>query len=69
MKLSALQRSTPDDRDFQDATNLGIACGASTEEALRDVFRQFFPDQVLPTIAEVRLRELAQAIQSRSQSG
>jgi hypothetical protein len=69
MKLSALQRSTPDDRDFQDAINLGIACGVSTVTALRDIFREFFPDQLLPAGAEVRLRELAQAIQSRSQSG
>ncbi len=66
MKLNALERSTADDRDFQDAVNLGIACGARTAEELRDVFRKFFPDQKLPAAAELRLSELARAIESRS---
>jgi hypothetical protein len=69
MKLSALQRSTPDDRDFQDAINLGIACGASTAEELRGAFREYFPEEMLPATAEARLRELSQAIQSRAQPG
>jgi hypothetical protein len=66
MKLSALARSTPDDRDFQDAVNLGIACGVSTTEGLRKVFGEFFPDQELPAAADLRLGELAHAIGSRS---
>lgn len=66
MKLNALERTTVDDRDFQDAVNLGIACGASTAEALRKVFREFFSDQELPAAAELRLNELARAIGSRS---
>ena len=66
MKLGALERSTADDRDFQDAVNLGVACGATTVAALRDVFRTFFPDQELPAAAELRLRELARTIASRS---
>jgi hypothetical protein len=69
MKLSALERSTADDRDFQDAVHLGIACGVSTAEGLREVFVKFFPDQELPAAAELRLRELARAIQSRSHPG
>jgi hypothetical protein len=66
MKLNALERSTADDRDFEDAVNLGIACGVSTAEALHDIFRTFFPDEKLPAVAELRVRELARAIQSRS---
>jgi hypothetical protein len=65
MKLNALERSTADDRD-EDAVNLGIACGVSTAEALHDIFRTFFPDEKLPAVAELRVRELARAIQSRS---
>jgi hypothetical protein len=66
MKLNALERSTADDRDFEDAVNLGIACGVSTAEGLHDIFRKFFSDEELPAVAELRLRELARAIQSRS---
>jgi hypothetical protein len=66
MKLNALERSTPDDRDFQDAVNLGIACGVSTAEGLRNVFGEFFPDQELPAKSELRLSELARAISSRT---
>jgi hypothetical protein len=66
MKLSALERTTADDRDFHDAVNLGIACRVDTADGLREVFRQFFPDQDLPAAAELRLNELARAIQSRS---
>ena len=65
MKLNALERSTADDRDFQDAVDLGIACGVRTTKELRDVFRRFFPDQELPAAAELRLGELAIAIASR----
>ncbi len=38
MKLSALERSTADDRDFADAVQLGIACGVNTVDgASRDL--------------------------------
>ena len=66
MKLSALERSTADDRDFEDAVALGAACGATTEEALRDVYQKFFADEPLPGTAELRLSELARAIKLRS---
>jgi len=66
MKLSALERATADDRDFQDAIRLGIECGVSTVDGLRDVFRTFFAEAELPFTAELRLSELAQAIQARS---
>jgi hypothetical protein len=65
MKLNALERSTADDRDFEDAVNLGVACGVTTAGALRAVFRKFFPDQELPAAADLRLNELARAIASR----
>jgi hypothetical protein len=68
MKLSALERATADDRDFQDAVSLSIACGVTTADGLQDVFRKFFPDQGLPAAAEARLKELARAIQSGSAS-
>jgi hypothetical protein len=38
MKLNALERSTADDRDFQDAVQLSAACGATTIEGLRDIY-------------------------------
>ena len=66
MKLSAMERATADDRDFQDAIRLGIECGVSTVDGLRDVFRTFFAVVELPFAAELRLSELAQAIQARS---
>ena len=63
MKLKALERTTADDRDYRDAVKLGIASGATTADGLRDVFRKFFPDEALPLVAELRLGDLAQAIQ------
>jgi hypothetical protein len=66
MKLSALERSTADDRDFADAVQLGIACGVNTVDGLREIFRRFFPDHTLPATSEQRLRELARTIQSKS---
>ena len=66
MKLNALERSTSDDRDFQ--VQLGVACGASTIEGLRDIYRKFFADEKLSPTAELRLGELARAIQSKAQS-
>jgi hypothetical protein len=66
MKLNALERSTADDRDFQDAVNLAAACGVTTVEGLRDIYQKFFADQELPAAAELRLSELARAVQSRA---
>jgi hypothetical protein len=66
MKLGALERSTADDRDFADAVQLGMACGVNTVDGLRETFRRFFPDHVLPPAAEQRLRELASTIQAKS---
>jgi hypothetical protein len=43
---------------------LGIACGATTADGLRDVFRKFFPDEALPLVAELRPGDLAQALQA-----
>jgi hypothetical protein len=68
MKLSALERTTADDRDFQDALNLSVACGISTSDGLRDIYRKFFPDQGLSPASEKRLNDLVRAIQSRSAS-
>jgi hypothetical protein len=68
MKLNALERSTADDRDFQDAVQLGAACGATTVEGLRDIYRKFFADEELSPTAELRLGELARAIKSEAQS-
>jgi hypothetical protein len=65
MKLKALERATADDRDYEDAIHLGAACGVATVDGLRDVFRKFFADDELPFAAELRLRDLAQAIQAR----
>jgi len=66
MKLSALERSTADDRDFADAVQLALACGVNTVDGLRETFRRFSPDHALPAASEQRLRELARTIQSKS---
>jgi hypothetical protein len=68
MKLSALERSTLDDRDYQDAINLALECGVSTVDELHGVFRRFFAGQELPPAAELRIKDLASAIQARSAS-
>jgi len=65
MKLKALERTTIDDRDYEDAVNLGVECGVSTADGLRDVFRQFFPDEDLPPRATLRLGELAADVSAR----
>ncbi len=65
MKLKALERTTIDDRDYQDAVNLGVECGVSTVGGLREVFRQFFPDEDLPPRAALRLGELASDIRAK----
>jgi len=69
MKLSALERSTIDDRDFQEAISLALGCGVSTVDELRGVFRKFFPDQELSPVADLRMRDLAVAIQARAAKG
>jgi hypothetical protein len=66
MKLNALERSTVDDRDYQDAINLAIECRVSTIDEFYGVFRKFFADQELAPAAELRIRELALAVQARS---
>ena len=68
MKMSALERATADDRDFKDAVSLGIECAVTTVEGLRDTFKSYFADQELPLDASLRLRELAEAIQSHASS-
>lgn len=65
MKLKALQRATADERDYQDAINLGIECAVTTVDGFRDIFRKFFADENLPFEADLRLGELAQAIQAK----
>jgi hypothetical protein len=69
MKLSALERSTLDDRDFQDAINLAVECGVSTVDDLHGIFRKFFADQELPPAAELRMKELVLAIRARTTQG
>jgi hypothetical protein len=65
MKLAALERFTADDRDYQDAINLGAECQVTTVEGLRDVFRKYFAEEQLPRSAELRLRDLADAIKAK----
>jgi hypothetical protein len=66
MKLNALERVTVDDRDFEDAVHLGIACAVTTVEGLRDIFKKYFADEELSLNANLRLRELAQALQGEA---
>jgi hypothetical protein len=69
MKLRALERVTADDRDFKDAVNLGVECGVTTVDGLREALGRFFGDEELPLAAGLRLPELAEAIQARLGSG
>jgi hypothetical protein len=69
MKLSALERSTIDDRDYQDAISLALECGVSTVDELHCVFHRFFAGQELSPAAELRMRDLALAIQARPAKG
>jgi hypothetical protein len=64
MKLGALERHTIDDRDFQDAIALGVVCGVTTVDGLQDIFRKYFAEE-LSLRAELRLRDLANAIQAK----
>jgi len=66
MKLKALERTTVDDRDYQDAIDLGLECGTGTVDELHAVFCKFFSDQELSPAAELRIKELALDIQARS---
>jgi hypothetical protein len=65
MKLSALERTTNDDRDYDDAIRLSIECGVSTADGLREIYRQFFPDETIPPRAEMRLGELVEDIRAK----
>jgi hypothetical protein len=65
MKLKALERTTVDDRDYQDAINLGLECETNTVDDLYAVFRKFFADQELSPAAELRIKELALDIRAR----
>jgi hypothetical protein len=64
MKLKALDRATADDRDFQDAVGLGIACGITTIDQMHGVYGKFFGSEELPTTAQLRLSALIQAIRA-----
>jgi hypothetical protein len=64
MKLRALDRVTADDRDYQDAVGLGIACGVTTIDELREVYRSYFGSEDMPITAQLRLPGLLAAIQT-----
>jgi hypothetical protein len=68
MKLSALERVTADDRDFNDAIQLGIECAVTTVQGLQNVFKKYFAGEELSLSANLRLRELAQAIEREAAS-
>jgi hypothetical protein len=65
MKLKALERTTIDDRDYEDAVNLSIECHVSSVDGLREVFRQYFSDEDLPPRAALRLEQLASNIRAK----
>ncbi len=62
MKLSALQRRTSGERDFEDAKRLAIELGLASVDDLEHVFRAYFPGDELPDRAKLRLPELESAI-------
>jgi hypothetical protein len=64
MKLKALDRSTVNDRDYQDAIGLGVACGVTTVDELRNMYRRYFGNEDLPMTAQLRMSGLLAAIQA-----
>jgi hypothetical protein len=66
MKIAAMERVTLDDRDFGDTVNLAMECNIKTAGELRDVFARFFPDDILPSRADLRLDDVARAIAEKS---
>lgn len=62
MKLSALQRETSGDRDFEDARRLAIELGAVSIDDLEKVYFDYFPSDPLPDRARRRLSDLESAI-------
>jgi hypothetical protein len=65
MKLKALERTTADDRDYEDAVKLALACGVTTVDGLRELVRSFFSDEELSLKTELRLPEVVKAIQEK----
>jgi hypothetical protein len=65
MKLRALERETPDNRDFEDAVGLGLELGAETAEDLQLLYESFFPDEQLNPLASTYLPEVAREIKRR----
>jgi hypothetical protein len=62
MKLRALERVTADDRDYQDAVELAVECGARPVDDLKEVVRKFFGNEALLFATELRLEQLAKAV-------
>ena len=62
-------KTASDDRDFQDAIALGVECGVSTVDGLKDIVRRFFGEEQLPLAAELRFRDLAKAIDIKLKVG
>lgn len=67
MKILAMgERSTLDDRDFQDAAGVAAALGLTRPEELVATVRRFFPTQTIPTMASARLSEVVAEAARRS---
>jgi hypothetical protein len=62
MKLTAPQRQTAEDRDFEDARRLAVESGIASADDLERSYRAFFPGENLPERARLRLPELETAI-------
>ena len=69
MKVMALERSTFDDRDFQDAIRLGGETNIETVTDLEQLVRGYYGDQGVPAAVLARLDELASAIVAAKQAG
>lgn len=62
MKLKAIDRADPQDKDFTDAVRLARETGIDDADGLVRVFSEFYPDESLPPIALARLPELAEGV-------
>ena len=69
MKVMALERSTFDDRDFQDAIRLGVETNTESVTDLEQLVRGYYGDQGVPAAVLARLDELASAIVAAKQAG
>jgi len=65
MKLFALERSTVDDRDFEDAVSLCMEVGIETAEELTALAGRYYPTTAMPLVARRRIDDIVRELNRR----